>query len=113
MKSFPHVLLYFILSTHLFIHQLIYNFIYQWLVEQANCMFIGVNDGYIDFVDNRLLYAIDTKIHHVEKWGPFAENIRGPYSFSNDVIDESEYRKKIVNWGTNAVEYANWKWKNT
>jgi hypothetical protein len=50
-----------------------YNFP-QWPVKVANCMFVGVNDTYIDFLDNHLLYAIDTKIHHVESWGSFAKN---------------------------------------
>ena len=83
-------------------------------------MFIGVNDGYIDFVDNRLLYAIDTKIHHVESWGSFAENFQGDSDDSGEDSDDSdedkdksEYRKKIVQWGTKAVEYANWKWKHS
>ena len=68
-------------------------------------MFVGINDSYIDCVDNRLLYVVDTKIHHVELWGSFAENVEGR--------DESKYRKKIVQWGTNAVDYANWKWKHS
>lgn len=82
--------------------------IHQWLVEQANCMFVGVNDTYIDFVDNRLLYVVDTKIHHVEKWGSYAEN----WEHSREE-SESEYRRKTIQWGAGAVEYANWKWKHS
>eukprot|EP00986_Skeletonema_menzelii_P009040 scaffold4012_cov127-Skeletonema_menzelii.AAC.2 len=80
----------------------------SWLVEQANCMFVGVNDTYIDFVDNRLLYVVDTKIHHVEKWGSYAEN----WEHSREE-SESEYRRKTIQWGAGAVEYANWKWKHS
>lgn len=36
----------------------------SWLVEEASCMFVGFRDTYIDMVDDRLLYAVDTKIHH-------------------------------------------------
>jgi len=81
----------------------------QWLVEQANCIFNGVNDGYIDFVDNRLLYAVDTKIHHVEVWGSFAEHLR-EYSGG---LGESEYRQRTTQWGKGASNYAIWKWMNT
>ena len=81
----------------------------QWLVEQANCIFNGVNDGYIDFVDNRLLYAVDTKIHHVEAWGSFAEHLR-EYSGG---LGESEYRQRTTQWGKGASNYAIWKWMNT
>ena len=81
---------------------------HQWLVDQANCMFVGLNDTYVDFVCGRLLYVVDTKIHHVEKWGSFAENFEGNSSGS-----ESEYLQKTIQWGKNVVEYADWKWKHT
>lgn len=73
-------------------------------------MFVGVNDTYIDFVDNRLLYVVDTKIHHVEKWGSYAENLEHS---REDSDSESEYRQKTIQWGAGAVEYANWKWKHS
>ena len=48
----------------------------QWLVDEANCMFVGVNDTYIDFVDNRVLFAIESNIHHVESWGSLLKTWR-------------------------------------
>jgi len=39
----------------------------KWLVEKANCLFVGFNDGYISADDDRLAYTVDTKIHHVGK----------------------------------------------
>ena len=70
-------------------------------------MFIGVNDSYIDMACDRLLYVVDTKFHHVESWGSFAENLE------NSFDKEDEYREKIVQWGTDAAEHANWKWKHS
>ena len=44
-------------------------------------MFSGFHDTYIDMVDSRLLYTLDTKIHHVESWGHIScnmsENLEG------------------------------------
>jgi len=79
----------------------------QWLVEQADCMFVGINDGYIDFVDNRLLYAVDTKIHHVESWGAFAEN------HEYWLGEEADYHQRTTQWGKGAPNYASWKWTET
>ena len=90
---------------------------HQWLVDQANCMFVGLNDTYVDFDCDRLLYVVDTKIHHVEKWGSFAENFEGSSSGSeseyNDGYesDEAKYRKKTIQWGKGTVGYANDVWK--
>lgn len=80
----------------------------QWLVEHANCMFIGVDDTYIDFVSDRLLYVVDTKIHHVESWGSFAENLED----NSRGLGEAEYRERTIQWGKGAAEYADWKWKH-
>jgi hypothetical protein len=44
-------------------------------------MFVGVNDTYIDFVDNRVLFAIESNIHHVESWGSFAKNAEAAAKF--------------------------------
>jgi hypothetical protein len=41
--------------------------LFQWLVEKANCIFVGFRDHYIDSTDGRLAYTVDTKIHHVGK----------------------------------------------
>lgn len=77
-------------------------------------MFVGVDDSYIDFVSDRLLYVVDTKIHHVESWGSFAQNFEGKYSFrSRREESESEYREQRNQWGKGVVEYANWKWKHS
>ena len=73
-----------------------YNFP-QWLVEDANSMFVGLNDGYIEFSDTRLLHTIATKIHHVESWGSFAENAK-----DYGAEDEVYYRRKTIQWGKNA-----------
>ena len=70
-------------------------------------MFVGVNDGYIDFVCDRLLYVVDTKIHHVEGWGSFTENLE------DSSESESEFREQRNKWGKGAVKYANWKWKHS
>jgi hypothetical protein len=88
-----------------------YNFP-QWLVEDANSMFVGINDGYIDFVDTRLTYTISTKIHHVESWGSFSENVKWSAerasfyrsAFRSAVEEETEYdyRRKTIQWGRNA-----------
>ena len=64
-------------------------------------MFVGVNDGYIDFVDTRLLYTISTKIHHVELWGSTAKNAKGSGRWGAPP-DEAEYRRKTIQWGKNA-----------
>ena len=77
-------------------------------------MFIGVN-GYIDMACDRLLYVVDTKFHHVESWGSFSENFEDKYPprWRNGEDKEAEYREKIVQWGTDAAEHANWKWKHS
>ncbi len=53
-------------------------------------MFVGVNDSYVDFVSDRLLYVVDTSIHHVESWGSFAEN----FEDSHEEESESKYREQ-------------------
>jgi hypothetical protein len=70
----------------------------QWLVEDADSLFVGVRDGYIDIVDTRLVYTISTKIHHVESWGSFATNL--PWGASAE--DEAEYRRETIEWGKSA-----------
>jgi hypothetical protein len=76
----------------------------QWLVEDADSMFVGVNDGYIDIVDTRLVYTISTKIHHVESWGSVTKNAKrsGRYGAPVDEAHEAEYRRKTIQWGKNA-----------
>lgn len=83
----------------------------QWLVEQADCMFNGLCDSYINFVDNRLVYSVDTKIHHVEAWGSFARSLENQTEVSS--LDETEYRQRTTEWGKAAANYASFKWKQT
>mmetsp|Transcript_11748 Transcript_11748/g.18017 ORF Transcript_11748/g.18017 Transcript_11748/m.18017 type:complete len:350 (-) Transcript_11748:1044-2093(-) len=82
----------------------------SWLVEQANCMFVGLNDTYMDFVCDRLLYVVDTQIHHVESWGSFAKNFQKKCGRSRSEGRESEYRQQRNHWGIGAVKYANNSW---
>jgi hypothetical protein len=87
-------------------------YIPQWLVEDANSIFVGINDYNIEFVDTRLTYTISTKIHHVESWGSFSENVKWMaesasfYSsrFRSAVEEETEYdyRCKTIQWGKDA-----------
>lgn len=75
-------------------------------------MFVGLNDGYIDMVDNRLSYAVDTSIHHVEAWGSFAANFEDKHRY-HDSTSEAKYRQETTNWGKRAQGYASWVWKHT
>ena len=75
-------------------------------------MFVGLNDGYIDMVDNRLSYAVDTSIHHVEAWGSFAANFEDKHRY-HDYTSEAKYRQETPNWGKRAQGYASWVWKHT
>ena len=75
-------------------------------------MFVGLNDGYIDMVDNRLSYAVDTSIHHVEAWGSFVVTFEEKHRYCRDSSEE-EYRQETINWGKTAQGYASWVWKNT
>ena len=69
-------------------------------------MFVGVNDTYINFVDNRVLFAIESNIHHVESWGSFAKNAEAALKrvclWREDIEDEADYRCKTIQWGENA-----------
>ena len=102
-------------------------------------MFGGFHDTYLDVADERLLYTVDTKIHHVEKWGSIFENtIVNKHSGDLEGIDEygygyktvaeankdgagidietlknTEYYKDAVKWGKNCQkEYVHLKWKH-
>lgn len=69
-------------------------------------MFVGVNDTYIDFVDSRVLFAIESTIHHVESWGSFAKNVEAALKrlcwWREDIEDEANYCRKTIQWGKNA-----------
>ena len=88
----------------------------QWLVEKAKAMFVGFKDGYISMTDDKLLYTVDTKIHHVEHFGPLAENFeerkggwRGPQF---DTLEE--YAETTSAWGKDCQKnYVSWKWQNS
>ena len=97
-------------------------------------MFVGFNDGYIDMVDSRLLYTVDTNIHHVESWGSIEacfinKEAGGRYGYPSetevkeyqakhdtdiDTIKDSDYYKKASVYGKNCQKnYVDWKWKNS
>lgn len=88
----------------------------QWLVDSAKAMFIGFKDGYISMTDDKLLYTVDTKIHHVEHYGNLSENFeerkggwRGPYF---DTLEE--YAETTSAWGKDCQKnYVSWKWQNS
>lgn len=86
----------------------------QWLVESANAVFTGFHDGYIDIVDDRLLYTVDSKIHHVESWSSifenFRENLEGPLgdairkgtiALPFEELKKTKRYKDMVQWGKN------------
>lgn len=74
-------------------------------------MFVGLNDTYMDFVCDRLLYVVDTQIHHVESWGSFAKNFQKKGGrMRRSEGGESEYRQQRNQWGIGAVKYANNSW---
>ena len=103
----------------------------SWLVEKANCMFGGFNDGYISIADSRLVYTVDTKIHHVEAWGSIYENVKdndegiGGYGHGKKKVGEGDddaevdietlkntkYYKDAVKWGKGTERYAVSAWK--
>jgi len=89
----------------------------SWLVEEADGMFVGFNDTYIDFVSDSLLYVVDTNIHHVEHWGSVADNFADNDGYESDEAkyrsDEAKYRQKTIQWGKGTVEYANDVWKRS
>ncbi|KAL7549537.1 hypothetical protein ACHAWF_012803 [Thalassiosira exigua] len=106
----------------------------SWLVEHANAMFGGFHDTYIDIADSRLLYTVDTKIHHVEKWGSIFQNIgenlegMNRYSYGTktawsangegaeialEALKNTEYYQSAIKWGKNCKSYADAKWKHT
>lgn len=84
-------------------------------------MFVGFKDyGLFDMTDDRLLYTVDTKIHHVEKYGSIIENIKGEKKKGVDAVIDLEtlkttqQYKDAVEWGKNCQQtYADWKWKHT
>ena len=88
----------------------------QWLVDSAKAMFIGFKDGYISMTDDKLLYTVDTKIHHVEHYGNLSENFeerkggwRGP-----DFDTLEEYAETTSAWGKDCQKnYVSWKWQNS
>lgn len=88
----------------------------SWLVRSAGAMFVGFKDYRLSMTDDSLLYTVDTKIHHVEHFGPLAENFesrRKSYGRTKfDTLDE--YVDTTSGWGKDCQKnYADWKWKNT
>lgn len=79
-------------------------------MEKAECMFVGFDDQYLDVVDDRMSYTIDTDIHHVERWGTVIKNHSwGQYiSWRKDETQE-EYLMRSLENGTTIHEYCS-KW---
>mmetsp|Transcript_33702 Transcript_33702/g.76077 ORF Transcript_33702/g.76077 Transcript_33702/m.76077 type:complete len:496 (+) Transcript_33702:80-1567(+) len=83
----------------------------SWLVEKSDCMFVGLRDsGYeCGATSDKMLYAVDTNIHHVEHWGSIMENVGNNeyyHHFGNEGslppgVDakSTEYYKEIVGYG--------------
>mmetsp|Transcript_33701 Transcript_33701/g.76072 ORF Transcript_33701/g.76072 Transcript_33701/m.76072 type:complete len:491 (+) Transcript_33701:80-1552(+) len=83
----------------------------SWLVEKSDCMFVGLRDsGYeCGATSDKMLYAVDTNIHHVEHWGSISENLVKEDNYSYGKEEESpppvgdakntEYYKKVVGYG--------------
>ena len=82
----------------------------QWLVQSADAIFIGFKDGYISMTDDRLLYTVDTSIHHVEHYGNLSENLE---ERSHAFDTPEEYVETTLAWGEDCQEeYVSWKWGN-
>ena len=95
-------------------------------------MFGGFHDGYLSIADDRLLYTVDTKIHHVEKYGSIFRNVdeslegRSEGRWSKKSVEEAnregagidvetqkntDYYRKAIGWGKNCQRnYVDMKW---
>lgn len=74
----------------------------SWMVDVGKLMFVGFKDTYLsDMTDRRVLYAVDTQIHHVEHWGSIIENIekRGKGQIDPSALKETEYYKRTTEYG--------------
>lgn len=88
-------------------------------------MFSGFNDSYIDLADSRLLYTVDTKIHHVESWGHISANVKDD-SYKNDdgeadgaenkdvaSLKDTDYYRDSIEYGKTCQGlYVDNKWKH-
>ena len=78
-------------------------------------MFVGFKDGYISMTDDKLLYTVDTKIHHVEHFGNLSENFeerKNSYGTKFDTLEE--YVETTSAWGKDCQKnYVDWKWQNS
>mmetsp|Transcript_2015 Transcript_2015/g.4432 ORF Transcript_2015/g.4432 Transcript_2015/m.4432 type:complete len:363 (+) Transcript_2015:488-1576(+) len=100
----------------------------SWLVEKAKCMFVGFADYRITLTDDPLLYTVDTKIHHVERWGSIIANIMtnkcgyereegksicGSEELDLEALKETAYYKQVTEWGKDCQKnYVDQKWNN-
>lgn len=91
------------------------NLFYKWLVDESNCMFVGFKDYRIGGMDDeRLLFAVDGTIHHVEHWGSIAKNVESNSSWKDNVkvdgstdsssLKETNYYKRATEWGKGCQE---------
>jgi len=77
-------------------------------------LFVGFKDYNITIDDDRLLYTVDTKIHHVEIWGSVIENLEGIEAKGGsdlETLKNTEYYKYASEWGKNCQKnYVDNKW---
>mmetsp|Transcript_23335 Transcript_23335/g.53536 ORF Transcript_23335/g.53536 Transcript_23335/m.53536 type:complete len:509 (-) Transcript_23335:213-1739(-) len=83
----------------------------SWLVEKSDCMFVGLKDSAYECgaTSEKMLYAVDTNIHHVEHWGSIMENVGNNEYYHHFGKEGSlppgvdakstEYYKEIVGYG--------------
>ena len=83
-------------------------YIFKWLVEKANSIFVGFKDYCISLDDERLTFTINTNIHHCEHYGSLKDNAeyRGK--------DITEYYAETTEWGRGCNNtYVPQKWLRT
>ena len=77
-------------------------------------MFVGFKDYNISIDDDRLLYTVNTKIHHVEIRGSVIENLEGIEAKGEsdlETLKNTEYYKEASEWGKNRQKnYVDNKW---
>ena len=85
-------------------------------------MFVGLRDTiYVCGVTSEdMVYAIDTNIHHVERWGSISENEenRGYRKKAESLPPDgnaknTEYYKEVVGYGKQCQSGIDWKFENT
>ena len=86
-------------------------------------MFVGLRDDYSSVASPKLLYSVDTNIHHVEHWGSISDNVvRNYYGYYGKKTEDlppdfnaksTEYYKEVVGYGKRCQSrYIEWKFKD-